>query len=95
MAQKEHITLSIPGEVYERIKKHPEVKWSQAARQGILDKLGEVEGIMRGEDFFNSLPAGTRAGIDGVAAKKGWGEYHKKARAKEWKRTKSLTRTSS
>ena len=90
------MTLSIPKDIYERVKKHPEVKWSQAARKGILEKLAEIEGIMKGSDFFESLQSATRKGVDEISDlnKNDWEKYYRGMKEKEWKRTKSSTRIS-
>ena len=34
-----HITLSVPDEVYKEMKRHPEIKWSEIARESIVRKL--------------------------------------------------------
>ena len=34
----EHITLSIPDEVYKEMKNHPEVKWSEGAQESVIRK---------------------------------------------------------
>jgi hypothetical protein len=40
-----HITLSIPQSVYETMKKHPEVKWTQIAREKLVEYADEIQGI--------------------------------------------------
>ncbi len=77
MVSKAHMTVSVGRDLYDRIRRHPEVKWSQAARQGILEKLSEVEGFMKGEDFLNSLPAETKHRTEEIALlpKKDWEKY--------------------
>ena len=38
-----NITLSIPKELQDVIKKHPEIRWSEVARQAITDFAKKVE----------------------------------------------------
>jgi len=38
-----NITLSVPEKTYKRMKRHPELKWSEIARQSIEAKLKEIE----------------------------------------------------
>ncbi len=94
MAQKANITLSVPKDLYDRMKRHPEVKWSQAARQGIIRKLAELEGFVKSPDFFDSLPAEAKKGIEEESklTKKDWEKYYHKMKESEWRRTKSLIR---
>lgn len=93
MGHKVHITLSIDQELYEKIKRHPEIKWSEAARTGIKRQLEEVEGVIKGSDLFKELPEETKTGIEEISklSKADWKNYYKKMKEKEWKRTKSLT----
>ncbi len=50
-----HITLSLPEFVYREMKRHPEVKWSEVARQSIVLKLVTLDEI-NADDLLNSLP---------------------------------------
>lgn len=38
-----NITLSIPEDVYKRMKKYGEVKWSEVARKAIVEYLRRLE----------------------------------------------------
>ena len=38
-----NMTLAIPEELYELMKKHNEVKWSEVARNAIWDKATKLE----------------------------------------------------
>jgi predicted CopG family antitoxin len=37
-----NITLSVPDELYEEMKKHPEIRWSEVARQALVKKLADL-----------------------------------------------------
>jgi len=38
-----HVSIGVPDELYERIKKHPEVKWAAVARAAIIKYLDMIE----------------------------------------------------
>jgi predicted CopG family antitoxin len=38
-----NITLSVPEEMFEKMKRHTELKWSEIARQAFERKLKEIE----------------------------------------------------
>ena len=43
------ITISIPEELYEKMERHSEVKWSEVARKAVasyIDRLEIAEGVM-------------------------------------------------
>ena len=37
-----NLTLSIPDALYEEMKKHPEIRWSEVARQSLARKLDDL-----------------------------------------------------
>jgi len=87
-----HITLSIPDELYEEMKRHREIKWSEIARRSIKEEVEKRKGIVKGSDFFNKLPEETKNGIREISrlSESDWKKFYKKMKAKEWKRAKSL-----
>ena len=38
-----NITLSLPEELYQKLKNHPEIRWSEVARKAIQQYLDELE----------------------------------------------------
>ncbi len=38
-----NITLSLPEELYHKLKNHPEIRWSEVARKAIQQYLDELE----------------------------------------------------
>lgn len=38
-----NITLSIPDEIYKKMKKYSEIKWSEVVRKAILDYIRRIE----------------------------------------------------
>jgi len=37
------LSISLPEDEYERIKKHPEIKWGAVARKAVIRYLNELE----------------------------------------------------
>ena len=37
------MTFSIPNDITEEMRKHPEIKWSEVARQAIIKRLEDLE----------------------------------------------------
>jgi len=45
-----NLTLSVPDDLYEEMKKHPEIRWSEVARQALAKKLEDLrrlDGLLR------------------------------------------------
>lgn len=38
-----HLTVGLPEDLYERIKKHREIKWAAVAREAMIKYLGMIE----------------------------------------------------
>lgn len=38
-----NLTLSVPDELYKEMKKHPQFKWSEVARQAIKETVEDAE----------------------------------------------------
>jgi hypothetical protein len=38
-----HITVNLPEDLYERIKKHKEIKWAAVARESMIKYLEMIE----------------------------------------------------
>jgi len=46
-----NLTLSVPDDLYEEMKKHPEIRWSEVARQALAKKLEDLrrlDAMLRG-----------------------------------------------
>ncbi|MBI4163562.1 MAG: hypothetical protein HY512_01755 [Candidatus Aenigmarchaeota archaeon] len=85
-----HITLSVPDEVYEEMKEHPEIKWSEVARQSIIEKTLLLKKTIHSKELFGLLSKEAKENIKSVSEKE-WKEFYKKTKEKKWKRTKYLT----
>ncbi|NJE26416.1 hypothetical protein E3E22_07255 [Thermococcus sp. MV5] len=87
-----NITLSIPPEIYEKMKKHKEVRWSEVARKAIIEYLEKLEkgGLeVSSKDILRMLGKDFEKRIKETPIEK-YEEYYKKAREAEWKRLKSF-----
>ena len=60
-----NVTLSIPGPLHEKMKKHSEIRWSEVVRKSISEKIGDLE-IM---DKITKKSRLTRADVDEIAHK--------------------------
>ncbi len=74
-----NLTLSIPDDLYEEMKKHPEIRWSEVARQAVRRKLEDLRRL-------DELLAPSRLTEDDVAelgrqVKKAVWKRHRKKRA--------------
>ena len=38
-----NLTLSIPEELHEKMKRHSEIRWSEVVRKTISEKIGDLE----------------------------------------------------
>jgi len=38
-----NMTLSVPDDLYEEMKRHPEIRWSEVARQALRKKLDDLK----------------------------------------------------
>lgn len=85
-----HITLSIPDEVQKEMKMHPEIKWSEVARQSIIQKAVMLKKSMPASELLRLLPPETRKSIEKSTEKEDM-EFYKKMESKSWKRKKFLT----
>lgn len=89
-----NITLSIPDDIRENMRKYPEIKWSEVVRKALLEYLDKL----RGSETYDSsryIKLAERTGVDLESISMEKAEKHyKKMRELEWKRHSS-TRTSS
>ncbi len=70
-----NLTLSIPEELREKMRKFPEINWSEVARQAIQDRARVL-------DEMNRLLSKSRLSGEDVE------ELSKKIRARVWRRRK-------
>jgi post-segregation antitoxin (ccd killing protein) len=83
-----NITVSIPEELYNKMKKYSEVKWSEVVRKALAEYIGRLEVRERGVISSDKLAETLRAAnldLSSISLEKAI-EYYKKARELEWKR---------
>lgn len=49
------MTLNIPKDLYERMKDHPEIKWTEVARQSFEEYLANLEDEVNSNELANQL----------------------------------------
>ena len=82
-----HITLSIPDNVYKEMKKHKEIKWSEAARRGIVQELHKLREEIEGKEWLSLLSEETKKHIhEAPKSPEQWRRWLVAMRKKEWKR---------
>jgi hypothetical protein len=87
-----NITLSVPEDLYRKMKRRRDVKWSEVARQAIAERLEELEGPVgfhaSASELANMIAkAGVR--LDEVSVAEAIRHY-RKMRELEWQRTSSI-----
>ena len=88
-----HITLSIPYEMYHEMKRHPQIKWSESARQGIRQQMSKLKGVVSGKELLIMLSPDTQEALARIS-EKDWRKGYKKMKGSEKRRLKSLTQAS-
>lgn len=65
-----NITLSVPDALYEEMKRHPEIRWSEVARQALAKKLEDLrrlDALLAGstlrESDVDEIGRGVKAGV--------------------------------
>lgn len=82
------ITLSIPEEVYKKMREHKGVKWTEVVRKAIVDyverlEVGKLE--VTTEDLLKELGREFAEGLSEISFEEAV-ELYEKTRDKEWRR---------
>ncbi|MEM2566906.1 MAG: ribbon-helix-helix domain-containing protein [Candidatus Bathyarchaeia archaeon] len=88
-----NITVSIPEELYRKMKKYSEVKWSEVVRKALADYIRRLEAAERGvvpSEKLLELLGEFSLDLSGISLEKAL-EFYEKARELEWKRFSSTT----
>jgi hypothetical protein len=87
-----NVTLSVPEDIFQRMKRRRDVKWSEVAREAIIEKLERLEGPIgfnaRTSDL-RKLMATSGVSLDDVSVDDAI-RYCKKMRELEWRRTSTI-----
>ena len=87
-----NITLSIPDEIYRKMKKYSEIKWSEIVRKAIVDylkKLEESKTEISTKELLEELSNDFKKCLDELDFEKAL-EGYKKMRDEEWKRISTI-----
>ena len=87
-----NITLSIPDDVYRKMKKYSEIKWSEVVRKAIVDYLKRLEECrleISTKDLLEDLGNDFKKSLDELELEKAI-EGYKKMRDAEWKRISTI-----
>ena len=88
-----HLTLSVPEQLYEEMRKHPEIKWSEVARTAISEYLSKLGAKSTSTEVLQMLSPESRMKLTNISSAEAR-KFNSKVVKKEWKRMKSLTQTS-
>ncbi len=88
-----HMTLNIPKDLHERMKEHPEIKWTEVARRRFEEYLADLD------DRIDSNELKKRLNKEAVEIIKSLNDeetkrMHGEAVRLEWERMRSSTQTS-
>ena len=90
-----NITISVPEELHDKMKRYSEVKWSEVVRKALADYVGRLEivegGVVSSEKLVAMLKD-SNLDVSGIDLDKAV-EYYERGRKLEWKRL-STTQTS-
>ena len=91
-----NMTISIPSELCEKMKKHAEVKWSEVVRKSIADYINKMEMVNGGvvpSSILVAMLKDSNLELSNITLEKATEQYEE-SRDLEWKRL-STTQTSS
>jgi len=87
-----NITVSIPEDLHNKMKKYSEVKWSEVVRKALVEYIGRLELVERGvvsSDVLAEMLRESNLDVNSVSFEKAL-EYYEKARELEWKRLSTI-----
>jgi metal-responsive CopG/Arc/MetJ family transcriptional regulator len=91
-----NMTISIPSELCEKMKKHAEIKWSEVVRKSIADYINKMEMVKGGvvsSSILLAMLKDSNLELSNITLEKATEQYEKSSDL-EWKRL-STTQTSS
>jgi hypothetical protein len=88
-----NITVSIPEDLYRKMKKYSEVRWSEVVRKALADYIWRLEVVERGivpSERLAELLKESSLDIGCISLEKAL-EHYERARELEWKRLQFTT----
>jgi hypothetical protein len=86
-----NMTISIPSELFEKMKKHAEIKWSEVVRKSIADYINKMEIVKGGvvpSSILVAMLKDSNLELSDITLEKA-AEQYEKGRDLEWKRLSS------
>jgi metal-responsive CopG/Arc/MetJ family transcriptional regulator len=87
-----NITVSIPEDLYNKMKKYSEVKWSEVVRKALAEYIGRLEVMELGvvsSDVLADMLKNSSLDVSSISLEKAI-ECYIKARELEWKRLSTI-----
>jgi len=84
-----NVTVSIPEDLYSKMKKYSEVKWSEVVRKALIEYIGRLEVKERrvvSSDELSEMLKKSQLDVASISLDKAI-EYYERARELEWKRS--------
>jgi hypothetical protein len=75
-----HITLSVPDDVYQKMKLYPEIKWSEIVRKTIVSYLEEMKDSSSSGEVRSLLDESTLNRLKAMSSSKAASSYRKSVR---------------
>jgi hypothetical protein len=91
-----NMTISIPSELCEKMKKHAEVKWSEVVRKSIADYINKMEIVKGGivpSSILVAMLKDSNIELSNITLEKATEQYEK-SRDMEWKRLSTIQTSS-
>jgi len=87
-----NITVSVPKDLYKKMKKYSEVKWSEVVRKALTEYIGRLETMERGvasSEELADLLRDSNLDVSSIGLEKAI-EHYEMARELEWKRSSTI-----
>jgi metal-responsive CopG/Arc/MetJ family transcriptional regulator len=84
-----NVTVSIPEDLHNKMRKYSEVKWSEVVRKALIEYIGHLEAKERrvvSSDELSEMLKMAQLDVASITLDKAV-EYYERARELEWKRS--------
>lgn len=84
-----NVTISIPEDLHNKMRKYSEVKWSEVVRKALIEYIGHLEAKERrvvSSDELSEMLKMAQLDVASITLDKAV-EYYERARELEWKRS--------
>ena len=87
-----NITVSVPKDLYEKMKRYSEVRWSEVVRKALTEYIEKLEVTERRvvlSDELSELLKESKLEVSSISLEKAI-EHYEMAREHEWKRSSTI-----